>query len=446
MRQDHRQNTTSEHSLVAQKLALPATLEDGKAPVLSVYFSYIASTLILALIVWGSIAEMREFANAPGEIVPSGAVKLIHHLEGGQIENVLVKEGQLVREGAPIVTLRPIIAESDLTQLEARRGHLRLKLRKYDALINDKPFQMGRSEDPKLFAVELEAYSRETRRLARAQETITARTSQRRAEATALARELKSLIRRQKIAKEQLKIQSDLIVNGYTSRRAYLDAKAHLEELNGQVIATRGRLEAAKEQIVEANSAFKQALADAVAEYSVETSKLSGELIELDQEIKKHRDRVERLVIKASADGVIHELEHRSPGEVARAGDLIAKIVPIDKDIVAEVQLQPRDIGHIKVGDRAELSISTYDPNVFGAVGGTLERVSPSSFRDDLKSPPYFKAVIRLDKPHVGRGQQQVPILPGMVVDAKIITGSKSLVRYFLRPIYRSWNRSLSER
>lgn len=436
----------ADESIAIQKLSLPATLEDGRVPVMFDRFSYIASGLIMALLLWGSIAEIREFARASGQVVPSSFVKLVHHLEGGQVEEVKVQEGQVVEKGEALVALRPIAAVSDLNQLKVRRHYMSLKMQRLEALLSGRELIIPEGDEDSLKVSEKDLYNKERARLARELQTIAARVSQRKVEIDSSARELESLERQVHISSEKLKIRERLLDQGYTSKRAYLDAQSELEKTKADAIAMRGRLDGAKKQLAEAESEYEQARSTAFAKYTEEYSQLAGEVAELDRTIVKYEDKVERLQIIAPVRGVVQELAHRAPGEVVKPGDLVAKIVPIDDDVVAEVNVEPKDIGHVNIGDEAEIRISTFDPNVYGVLKGKVQRLSATTFQTDPKSPPYFKAIIKLDRGYVGSQQHPVSILPGMQVEANIVTGAKSLVKYFLKPVYRSLNSSFTER
>lgn len=273
-----------------------------------------------------------------------------------------------------------------------------------------------------------------------------ARIAQRKVEVGSLSGELESLIRQVEIQEEQLGIRSRLLESGYTSRRAYLDSQSQLETAKARVIATRGRVGTTKEQLIEAESEYQQAQSQAQQKYTEERSKVVGELGELKRTIRKHQDRVNRLHVQAPVRGIVQELSQKAPGEVVKPGDLVARIVPLDGGVVVEVSVEPKDIGHVKPGDKAELKISTFDPNVYGILNGTVERLSATTFQREDGGTPYFKAIIKLEKSYFGTAKNPVSILPGMEVQADIITGAKSLVRYFLKPVYRSLHTAFSER
>lgn len=438
---------TDDSQVLRQRLTLPVALEDGRVPIAFKQFCYVASGLLLAVLIWASIAEIREFAIAPGTIIPAGSVKQVYHLEGGQIETILVAEGQFVKKGDVLIRLNPKAAESDLGQLKVRKVHLTLQKQRLEALLSGHDLKFGSfaTSYPGLTKSEIKRFQTEREANSKEIQTLRTKIAQRRAEFKSSSAELKSLSRQLEIHKEQLSIRKKTLDRGYTSRVTYLDVALALETAKSRIAATEGKIASIREQLSEAESQLQEARLKMLKEDAKEHSRIAGELAELNKMIEKHQDRRDRLQIRAPAAGIIHELIHKTPGAVVKPNELVAKIVPMDGNIVVEAQIEPSDIGHIQVGQEAEVEISTFDRNVFGTVTGTVKTLSATTF-ERQNGTTYYKAIIALEKNTVGSSERQRAILPGMVVKTTIVTGSKSIVRYFLKPVYRSLDTAFSER
>ncbi|MDN3719295.1 HlyD family efflux transporter periplasmic adaptor subunit [Roseibium salinum] len=222
------------------------------------------------------------------------------------------------------------------------------------------------------------------------------------------------------------------------ARSALQEAQSQLSELSGM----KGRLEA---QLTEAKAGLARSIAVAEEKLAEERSRVIQERNELTFEATKQRDRFDRLFVRAPASGHIKALYLKGAGSVLAPGDIVAEIVPSGSELVAEVRILPRDIGHVEVGDPAEISITTFDPNIQGTVEGEVSVISASSFRDEYGNY-FFKATIPLPSNRIGHGDRVETISPGMVVDAKIVTGSKSVLQYLLKPVTRAIGDPLSER
>eukprot|EP00873_Tetraselmis_striata_P011231 jgi/Tetstr1/431495/TSEL_002147.t1 len=407
---------------VSGRLSLPLELEDGEPPRAIGRTLYILCGLVIALLLWASIGEIREVAPTRGEIVPSGAVQPVQHLEGGIVEKILVREGDLVEAGAPLMQLRASDASSELARIRVRLDWLTLEDERLDAeALGDAGGGAGlRGVNGRIALSDPPA-----RRLSRQSPAL-------------LEQQLET-------EREKVAIQSELLKEGYTSRRRYLEAKTQLHAVENDLAAVTGQLAQARAGLAEAQAGLAKARADVLQQVAEQKSKIGEERAELHEQLAGLQDRADRLVVRAPVGGLVKSIEQSGTGSVVKPGDLVAEIVPLEEDLVAEVKVEPKDIGHIKEGDAADVQVTSYDASRYGSVQGTVRTISASSFKDE-NGDAYFKAVIALAAREVGSGENTRPVLPGMVVQANVVTGSKSLMRYMLKPIVRSLDTAFGER
>ncbi|MEL7526755.1 MAG: HlyD family type I secretion periplasmic adaptor subunit [Pseudomonadota bacterium] len=425
---------------------MPLELEEGPPPFAYRRILQVLSLGAAAFLGWSVVGQVREVAKASGEIVPAGKVQTVGHLEGGIVAEVLVQEGQLVEKGTPLVRLQETATSSDLERVRTRlqfleREEQRLVLNPDFSNISD--LRSGEGFD---FSEAQQAASEAQQRAQeQEQEALKARIDEREAELSSVVERIAFQRTQVEIEEEKFTIQQTLYDQGYSSKRRFLDAKSALQlaqsELS-ELIGRKGRTEA---QLAEARASLERSIASAAEELAEERSRVVQERNELAFEAEKQRDRFDRLFVRAPASGHIKALNLKGPGSVLAPGDVVAEIVPSNSDLVAEVRVSPRDIGHVEVGDEAEIAVTTFDPNIQGTLKGEVTVLSASSFRDEYGNY-YFKASIPLSSNMIGRGAQAETISPGMVVDAKIVTGSKSVMQYLLKPVTRAIGDPLSER
>ena len=201
---------------------------------------------------------------------------------------------------------------------------------------------------------------------------------------------------------------------------------------------------ATKSALADAESQLRQASADRKKEWLAALTDTTAKLDELEQGLAKHSNRVERLDIRAPVAGIVQEMVSGALDEVIRPGTQIATVVPVDRTMVAEVKITPADIGHVKIGHKANVKVTAFDSEVYGTVEGELVNISPSTFETE-KDEFFYKGTIELASPNLMRGSTAHPLMPGMMVNGEIITGSKTMIRYLLKPIYRSLNKAFTE-
>lgn len=430
-----------------RRLTLPFSLEDGRVPGISSWLLYVATAFIIASVVWASITEIRELAVASGQLEPVGSVQLVQHLEGGIVSEILVQEGQIVKSGAALVRLQPTAANSDLAQLSIREAGLKLSIERYTAALDGRLPEFGSLSVayPGLASDQKQAFEAEREQQSQSKDALITRVEQKLAEVQALQSEGESLDRQLEIDLEQLEIRKNLKEQGFASKATVLEAKRSYERTNSDLISVRGRLHSAQEGLNEARIKLLEADAEFNNRMTEERTRASAELAELTESIAKQTDRVTRLLVRAPADGIVQELVPKGIGQVMQPGELIARIVPMGQALVAEVRIEPKDIGHVSIGDPASIKLTTFDTARFGAIDGLVTKISASTFQTP-EGAPYYKAIIELKKNYVQSVGERHTVLPGMIVNAEIVTGSKSLTRYLLKPVYRSFDIAFTER
>jgi HlyD family secretion protein/adhesin transport system membrane fusion protein len=284
--------------------------------------------------------------------------------------------------------------------------------------------------------------------------TLEAKAAQKRSEIATLNSGLESARAQVEVQQELVALQDGLQRAGLGARKSWLEAKYVLQRAEGEIPNFEGKLVSARDAVIEAESSLAEADAKAMQKLSEERVKAASELAETEQQLVKLADRFERLLVRAPSDGIVQELTPKSVGEVVKAGDPVARIVPTAHELVAEVRIDPKDSGHIHSDADAEIRLLTFDSAIFGSVRGKVEFVSATTFNPppgqatpgQNSSEPYYKATVRLLQDHVSSGATNYPIAPGMVLQAHIQTGSKSIIRYMFKPVFNSLDVAFTER
>ncbi|GGB33353.1 HlyD family type I secretion periplasmic adaptor subunit [Roseibium aquae] len=443
-----REQTDSFKTAVYGRVGLPLEMEDGVPPVLYSRLLIGLTLATLALLVWAAFGQIREVANSVGEITPAGQILAVEHLEGGIVQELLVKEGELVRAGAPLARLERNDTTSELGRLQSRLTYLELEEQRLLAQEYTDPETVGLRLDVSIDGLsdqQRAALSANRRAVADEQQAYQARVAQREAEISSLEAQVTIQESQVEIEREKFSIQEGLLKDGYTSRRRYLEAKAEYQRAQVALQQLLGNLAQARETLTESRAALAQAGAEVNRDVADERARIAQERVELQEEMNKLRDQQDRLFVRAPVDGYVKSVAQSGRGAVVNPGDLIVEIVPLSENLVAEVRVNPKDIGHINVGDPADITITSYDPNIYGTLSGEVQTISASSFQDE-RGQYYFEAILTLPGQTIGKGANERPVLPGMQVNGQIVTGSKSILNYLLNPVTRAMRTIFTER
>jgi HlyD family secretion protein/adhesin transport system membrane fusion protein len=441
-----RKTSGSPEQRLTKMLSQPLTVDEVGPPRLLAQSVTVGCVLIVGLIVWAGVAEIRETALAQGQVMPAGSVNLIQHLEGGIVAEVVVGNGDIVEEGQTLIRLESAGAEAELEQLRARAASLALESARLRAFVTGRPADFSAGDRHLDLAADQAAIleiQNEARRDQRA--VLLSRISQREAQAAALKIQQESLEAQIAFLEEEREIQRKLFEKGLVSRIEFLGTERGVIKTRGEIAGVIGKLAAARAAVQEARDELAEldsGLRNAALE---EIGEVNSELAQVREAQARLIDRVGRLEIAAPERGIVKGLTVNTIGGVIGPGETILEIVPLDDLLVAEVRISPRDIGHLNPGQEAQVRVSSYDVTRFGSVDGRLKQLSASTFEDE-EGEPYYKGVVELAQAHVGGESGRNLILPGMVVDVAINTGSKTLLHYLLRPVSRGLDGAFRER
>jgi HlyD family type I secretion membrane fusion protein len=403
---------------------------------------------VLALLGWSAVTPVKEVAATSGQVVPSSQIRPIQHLEGGIVAEVLVREGQLVEKGDVLLRLDPAQAMAELDQIKVREAGLELRAERLRA------FAEGRNPDfAHASANPVDGQISDQNTIFRAQEAsrltgmavLENQVAQRRSEIVQYEGLYAAVGQQLALVEKEVRIREELLRKELNSQVSVLSIRREWERLKGERNRLENQLKSSREALAETESRVQDQRSKLAQDALTEMGTATAELAQLRETRGKLEDRVQRLALVAPVRGIVQELSVSSPGAVIPQGGLVTKIVPVDDTLMVENQIQPRDVGHVQPGQPVRIKVSSYDFARFGAVDGVLTQISPSTFLDEDKLP-YYKGVVTLSKNYVGEDPERNRILPGMTVQADVVTGEKTILQYLLKPIQLAASQSFRER
>ena len=436
---------TRKRQLMAN-LSLPTVLEEAGPPEATLHLASILTMLVAGALLWAGMTKIGEVATTSGQIVPGVPLQSVQHLEGGIVEGILIEEGSPVTVGQELIRLRAAAASADLDQLQARQAALRFEVERLRAYVEDRdivfPADAGFAdlqEDQR----EILKSRREADSSARG--VVLSQIDQKLLELDGLRNKRISLRAQLATLNEQLALREELFSRGLGSRLVTLEARRAVEAAEAQLVETDAGVAGALEAAAEAEARLLELESSNIAEARDEMASASAELAEVTSTIAKIEDRFERLVIRAPVTGIVQSLAIETIGGVIAPGQELLSIVPSDGVLLAEVRVQPKDIGSVAIGQQASVKVSAFDVARLGDIRGHVTQLSATTLVDE-QGEPYYAAQIALEQNHVGNPDDGNFVLPGMVVTADLKTGSRSVLQYLAGPAYRTFNSALRER
>lgn len=213
-----------------------------------------------------------------------------------------------------------------------------------------------------------------------------------------------------------------------------------MEDLYNRKIAALIEVTRARKANSDALNAYNEIVTQAELQRASEYSDVLSQLATLRQDLRVAEDRLNRTVITSPMRGIVNNLGVTTIGGVIRPGEEIFQIIPLDDELFVEAEVAPANIANVVPGQAATIKLSAYDYTIYGSLEGEVHLISADTFEDerDPNAPLHYRVTLRVQTADLGARQAGIEIRPGMQADVELHTGSKTVLQYLTKPLYRS--------
>ncbi|MEO5376609.1 MAG: HlyD family type I secretion periplasmic adaptor subunit [Magnetococcus sp. DMHC-6] len=394
--------------------------------------------VIVSCFVWAGMTTLERVTRGEGRVVPSRQVQVVSNLEGGIIKKVLVKEGQVVEEGAPMFELDQTLHQSSYNQVSSQILGLKAKIIRLNAEIKGKSPIFPKSmtqESPNTVLNEMQLYKGRSVKLEAEQQVYKSQIVQRRQELADAISTLQIAMRGLQLAQKESNLIKPLVAKGLEPEISAIQLDQKITELMGKKMTSEGALVRLKSAIQEVQEQSDSLLQTFRAEAMNELTEASTKLVELEQALPAYQDKVDRTEVRSPVRGVVNRILVNTVGGVIKAGDPIVEVVPLDDTLLVEAMIKPQDIGFLRQGQEVNVKFTAYDFAKFGGLKGTLENIGADAVTVKNNDETMFPIQIRTDSNVLTMHGKTHQIIPGMVVNVDIITGEQTVLEYLLLPL-----------
>lgn len=361
----------------------------------------------IILLIWAALSDVDEITKGQGKIIPSSREQVIQSLEGGILASLEVREGAIVEKGQVIAYLDETRFESSLDESRSRYKANRIKAARLTAEVSSGAFVIPDDvkQDTELVNAEQRLYKSRKERLDQSVKGVS--------DSLALYRREEMIL--QRLVKSGASGEVELI----RLKRTISELESKKQELRNEYVVN------AREQLAEVNK----------------------ELEELESVMRARDDALQRAKVVSPVRGIVKNIEVNTIGGVIAPGGKIMDIIPLDDQLIVEAKISPQDIAHIRLNDPALVKITAYDYAIYGGLDGEVILISPDTLKDEIqRDHVYYRVLIRTSRDVlINKAGKEFQIFPGMVAEVDIKTGSKSILRYLVKPLNRA-NEALRER
>jgi len=362
---------------------------------------------VIVFVVWAHWTQLDKVTRASGQVIVSSRNQVIQAPDGGVIQEMRVREGDRVRRGDLLFRFEQERALAAYQEAAGKVAALRAQVARLSAEVyGGTPDFSGLAGFHEIKANQLALFKRRQ---------------------AAIAEEISALEQSLALVKSELELNLPLLQSGDVSRAEVLKLQRQVADLQGQITNRR-------------NKYFQDAQA--------ELAKAQEDLEAAQQILAQRREQLEHTEVRAPMDGIVRNVRLTTQGAVARPGDEILQIVPVEEDLIIEAKINPADIAFIKPGLPVAVKMDAYDYSIYGTLQGSVSYISPDTLNEETREgmTPYYRVHIRITdrQPHGRRGN--IDIQPGMTATVEIRTGNQTVWQYLTKPIIKTLDESLKER
>lgn len=407
---------------------------------------YALLALFGVTLIWAFLGRLDIVAVAQGKLVPQSFLKIVQPAESGIVREILVREGDAVKEGQVLVRMDASLSEADSRTLVAELQRKRLQLRRIEAELKGAPLKRQADDPTDMYAqteaqyqarrqAYLDALGTEQATLAKAQHDLKA--------AVEIEGKLQQTV---PIYKDQAQSWDKLAKEGFAGRllaqdrqRSYIEAEQELKAQTQNVASLKALIAQSEQRLAQIGSNYRQQLQNERAEAEALYSKLR-------QDWDKQQYRQALLELKAPQAGLVKDLATYTPGTVVAPGTILLTLVPQDEPLIAEVWVNNADAGFVRASQKARVKLAAYPFQKYGMLDGVVKHIGADAREKPEQAAPAprseqeaaYRTLIDLGGGYYLESQgRRLKLAPGMQVNAEIHLGTRSVLEYLLSPVQK---------
>lgn len=440
---------------------MAAKLEDGKAsfsPTPYVVAGYVTIALAFGVFgTWAGTAPLASGAVASGTVAVFSNRKVIQHLEGGIVSEILVQEGNAVEEGDVLVRLDRKQAQGNYAVVSARQAFLRAAEARLEAESIDadeitfppeilKVQRSATGEDPAFIKLQRTLFADRKATKAGQISILRVRIEQLGEELVGLESQRNALSNQRDSINQEIERLSKGQEGGFVSTNHVAQLSRTQMELEGNLGQVVANIAKVKQGIAETELQILQISQEFVERASTELREIRDQVNEISERVKQAEDILDRTIIRAPVRGIVQNIQIHTTSGVVRPAEHIMDIIPLDDDLIVNARIRPVDIDSVDLNGLAEVRFPAFSSRTTPVIFGSVRTLSQDIIQpSDPRIEPYYVARVEVpekDIPTEVRGR----LVPGMPAEVIFVSGERTLVQYLVKPLQDAFSKGMLER
>ncbi len=396
---------------------------------------------VVVFFIWAGVTELDRTVRGMGRVIPSSQLQIVSNLEGGIVEDILVRQGQQVRAGDELIRLDRTQTGAEYGSGEATLSALSVKIARLQAEVIGREPVYPAATDPLTadqVGIERSLHAARMADLAARVGGASARVSQtERAVAEAEASH-QARISAYEQRRSEARIIRPLVERGIEPRLSLVQAESAADIAQSEMHAASAAVARARSGVAEARESLTQQQREWRAQAATELAAAQAEFGARQRALPALADRARRTVLRAPLSGRINRVLISTRGGTIRAGEPVVEIVPSEESLLVEARILPDDIAFVRIGQPARVAITAYDRAIYGVLEGRVVTISPDAVLDERTGETFYTVRVRTDRNALrDPANRRLPIGAGMVAEVDLLGEKRTILQYILSPITR---------
>ncbi len=392
---------------------------------------------------WASVAPLQSAIVAAGTVIVESHRRDIQHLEGGIVKDILVRDGQTVKMGQPLIRLDNMQAATALQQIQDEQDELSAQEARLVAerdgnqAIHFPPELLARAHEAKVsesILGEQTAFDNQKASIRQQTEIL----NEKKAEDARAVEGFEAQIAADDTQIALIQREADavgkMVAKGLEPTAKLLDLQRNVAEIQGQRGDLVQKIAQQKLDSGEVDVQIINVKSQALEDVLKDLRDVQSRRFDVNDRVQAARDLLRRTTLTAPVDGRVVDLQVHSKGAVIKAGEPVLEVVPVHDHLEIEARLRPQDADEVHVGMIAKVDLSAFKARRLPMLTGTISYISPDTLEDPHTGQPFFLAHVNVDGT-ILKTYPAARFSPGMPVQIEIQTGAHTALNYFLEPI-----------
>lgn len=361
---------------------------------------------LVILMVWAGVTEIDQVKRAQGQVIASDRTQVIQAVDGGVLRQLLVHEGQEVKEGQLLASFEKTRVRAALDDTQGKVMALRITLARLRAEVYGEKLVFEPAMRPYKALVENQTNLYNRRK-------------------TAFTEDIQALRKVLGVLQEENAMITKLEATGDVSQADILRSRRQMADLEAQ-ITTRH------------NKFFQDAQA--------EMTKAQEDLNAQTEALNDRTQLLEQTDMNAPSRGLVKSIRVTTLGGVVRAGDIVMELLPTQSGLILETKVYPGDIAFIAVGQAANVKLDAFDSSIYGGFKGEVVYVSPDTLTEETQRgpQPYYRVHVKIgEKDFDNEKAKPMDVRPGMTAQVDLVVAKRSILSYLVNPVSKVLSQAL---